>query len=43
MIGAFVKWSDDNRPRSLFAGYIIDGNGCHIWVGARDRHGYGQV
>lgn len=40
MIGVFVQWND---KRSDSPGYIIDGSGCHIWVGARDQNGYGKV
>lgn len=39
MIGAFIPWSE----RSDSGGYVIDGNGCHVWVGSTDRHGYGNV
>lgn len=42
MEGAFIKWSDDERPQSDFVGYVIDGRGCHIWTGAKTR-GYGRV
>lgn len=40
MIGAFIAWSDQsNSP-----GYVIDGNGCHIWVGSTvSDTGYGKV
>lgn len=40
MIGVFVEWTPG---RANSAGYVIDGNGCHIWVGVRDRQGYGRV
>ena len=39
MIGVFVPWSDTSKT----AGYIIDGNGCHIWVGDRNNQGYGVI
>jgi len=39
MIGAFVPWSDNsNSP-----GYIIDGTGCHMWIGAVNNQGYAQA
>lgn len=39
MIGVFVPWNDrKNSP-----GYVINGNGCHIWTGWRDKKGYGMV
>ena len=39
MIGAFIAWSD----RSNSPGYVIDGNGCHIWIGSTTPGGYGLV
>jgi hypothetical protein len=38
MIGAFIAIGDG--PRS--PGWIIDGNGCHIWTGSLNSDGYGQ-
>lgn len=43
MEGVFVPWL--GRMRNSMAGYIIDGSGCHIWLGARKKGatGYGMV
>jgi hypothetical protein len=38
MIGVFVKWND--RRSDSLAGYVIDGNGCHVWIGYRTDDGY---
>lgn len=40
MTGIFVPWNPRN-PNS--PGWIEDGSGCHIWVGAKSNYGYGQV
>lgn len=37
MIGAFIAWSE---AKNGCTGYVIDGNGCHIWVGAIGGNGY---
>lgn len=42
MIGAFVQWPGGPR-RSPWTGYVIDENGCHIWVGTVLSNGYGQI
>jgi hypothetical protein len=39
MTGIFVPWSD----RANSPGWIEDGSGCHIWIGARTGNGYGNV
>jgi hypothetical protein len=42
MIGAFIPWTDPPRSsRSLYVGYVIAENGCHLWVGAKNNGGYG--
>ena len=39
MIGIYVAWGErKNSP-----GWIIDGTGCHIWMGSRREGGYGWV
>lgn len=35
--GRFVRWKDRK------VGWIEAPSGCHVWVGARDGGGYGQV
>lgn len=40
MIGAFIAYSASGRKDA--PGYVIDGDGCHVWVGSRTR-GYGMV
>ena len=43
MIGVFVPWSNYWPASSRYQpGYVIDGNGCHIWVGGC-RNGYAVV
>ncbi len=39
-IGVFVAvpWAKRNDS----PGWVIDGNGCHIWTGGRDGSGYGR-
>lgn len=39
MIGVFMAWTD----RTNSPGYVIDGSGCHIWIGYRNNRGYGMV
>jgi hypothetical protein len=41
MIGVFVPWSDSPHSTHGTAGYVVDGNGCHVWVGGRNQAGYG--
>ena len=36
----FVPW---NAAREHSPGWVEDSRGCHIWVGARNSSGYGQV
>lgn len=39
MTGIFVAWSD----RANSPGWIEDGTGCEIWMGARNSGGYGHA
>ena len=43
--GAFVPMFDPPRQgaRSARVGWVVAANGCHLWQGARDSYGYGQV
>ncbi len=34
-----MPWGDGRE--SLWLGYVIDGNGCHVWTGAHNGQGYG--
>ena len=44
VIGVFVPWDATRKRRqSANVGWITDANGCDIWQGAKDRHGYGMV
>jgi len=36
----FVPWNPDRRHSP---GWVEDAHGCHIWIGARNSNGYGQV
>lgn len=42
MIGAFIPWRDEPY-RGRDPGWIIDGNGCHIWIGGTGPDGYARV
>lgn len=45
MIGAFVQVNTESIHRHRKpVGYVLDGNGCWLWTGARTRAGgYGQL
>lgn len=45
MSAPFVPFHDRPRrgPRSARVGWIVAENGCHLWQGATNGHGYGRV
>lgn len=42
MTGVFVAWNPSPRRKDS-PGWIEDGSGCHIWVGAINRKGYATL
>jgi len=40
MEGAFIRWNERSLGRGELTGYILDGSGCHIWLGQRNHAGY---
>lgn len=44
MIGAFIQLNDDSqRAKTQPIGYVIQENGCWLWVGGHLPGGYGSV
>lgn len=42
MIGVFVQLNEESRyAKAHPIGYVIDGNGCWVWVGTTTGDGYG--
>jgi hypothetical protein len=38
-----TRWAD-RSPEVLFRQKVrVEANGCHIWIGCRDEHGYGKL